>query len=127
MTYYAYYQKYLVYSGTAIETLPSGMFKAIVYGSPMYHMMSWSGENIHKLTISDQPLRGYKTAIEALTFIFTKFKSENEVEQWCNSRKMAGKWHTGNGWYFINFEKQNAVMYTTPPGTNLKTTEICLK
>lgn len=126
MTYYHPHQKKLVYDGCAIEQLPSGGFKAIVYGSPAYHMMAWSGENIHKITISDQPMRGFETPKDALEFICNKFKSKNEAELWCEAQKKAGTWNSGNDWYFVDFEKQMAVLYKTPPGTNLTKIEVFL-
>lgn len=125
--YYLPSQKWLVYNDCAIEVLPSGRFKAIVYGVPRYHMMSWAGENIHKLTIDKQPLRGFESARDALSFLFDRFKTEKEAEEWCNSRKQFGTWHNGNGWYFVDFKKQSAKLYGTPPGVNLEVTEVCLK
>jgi hypothetical protein len=127
MTYYYPHQKWLVYDGCAIEQLPSGGFKAIVYGSPAYHMMAWAGENIHKITIQGQPMRGFKTATDALDFVCNKFKSNDDAEQWCKAQKKAGTWHSGNSWYFIDLEKRSAVLYKTPPGTNLTKLEIFLK
>lgn len=124
MSYYPRSQKRLVYEGCAIENLLSGGFKGIIYGAPKYHMMSWAGENIHKLTIPGQPLRGYSTPEEALAFVVDKFKSEKNAELWCEQIKKAGTWSDGNSWYFIDFEKKSAELYTTPSGTNIKKTEI---
>ena len=59
--------------------LPSGGYKAIVWGHHDDNNMSWRGDNFRKATIPGQPHRGFATNEEARAFGLQAFATKLEM------------------------------------------------
>lgn len=70
------------YIGAFVKQLPSGGYKAYIWGQPEGHIMDWNGCNYRRATIPDQPLFGFKTKEEARDFVLLEFKTEKELRKY---------------------------------------------
>lgn len=70
------------YIGAFVRQLPSGGFKAYLWGQPDMHIMDWNGCNYRRTTIPNQPLFGFKTPEEATAFVLLKYKTEQDLREY---------------------------------------------
>lgn len=67
-------------------------FKVKIWGQPSNHLMDWNGCNYRIATVEGQPLRGFKTFKDAEKFARTKFKDQEAVDVYAQTRVGLGTW-----------------------------------
>jgi len=84
------------YIGAFVKQLPSGGYKAYIWGQPDMHIMDWNGPNYRRKTIPDQPLFGHKTEQETVDFVLSTYPQEVNLREWAQHRR------TGDGTSLTN-------------------------
>ena len=97
------------YTGTFIRQLPSGGYKAYIWGQPNNHIMDWNGANYRQKVIPNQPLFGYKTKEEALQAIIDFNPEERGMEKWAikvgDGTFLKEEW--ARDWLDVDFRTKN--------------------
>jgi len=69
------------YIGAFVQELSSGRgYKAYAWGQPESHIMDWNGCNYRRTTLPNQPLFGFKTIEEAITFVLKRYDTERDLK-----------------------------------------------
>ena len=93
------------YIGTEIHPTGKGNYKAYIWGQPTDHISDWRGCNFRRLTVPQQPRKGFETVAEARAFVLSTF-GEHALKDLAEKKGDGSSYPEMRNVYAVSFHKQ---------------------